>query len=127
MNATFAAQVYAAVTVAACAFQAALAAGMPWGHLAMGGKYPGRFPPALRVAAVVQLALLAALACIVLVRAGVILPAWHEHSTRLVWIAVAVSALSTLANLATPSRWERILWAPVAGAMLVTSVWVALS
>lgn len=34
------------------AFQLALALGAPWGEYAMGGRYPGRFPPGLRLAAV---------------------------------------------------------------------------
>lgn len=32
-------------------FQLALAAGAPWGHLAMGGKFPGRLPPPLAMLA----------------------------------------------------------------------------
>ncbi|HZA52268.1 MAG TPA: hypothetical protein VE549_16095 [Myxococcaceae bacterium] len=37
------------------------------------------------------------------------------------------SALSLLANLATPSRWERRIWAPVAFGLLICSVVVALA
>lgn len=66
-----AAIIYAVVTMGVVAFQLALAAGAPWGSFAMGGAYPGTFPPALRVAAVVQAALLLALAGIVLARAPV--------------------------------------------------------
>ena len=35
-------------------FQLALAAGAPWGGVAMAGKYPGRWPAPMRVAALVQ-------------------------------------------------------------------------
>ncbi|MSP57207.1 MAG: hypothetical protein EXR69_16670, partial [Myxococcales bacterium] len=51
---------YALATALVVGFQVALALGAPWGELAMGGAFPGRFPPAMRVAAVVQGALLAA-------------------------------------------------------------------
>jgi hypothetical protein len=122
-----AAQVFSVFIVIAVGFQLALAAGMPWGQLAMGGKYPGRFPPALRVAAVVQGAVLVALAVVVLARASVLLPEWHSTSTKLIWGVVAFSGLSTLANLMTPSKWERILWAPVAIGLTACSVFVALS
>lgn len=124
---TVAAWIYAALTAVACAFQLALAAGMPWGHLAMGGRFPGRFPPPMRVGAVVQALVLAGLALVVLSRAGVALPQWSAASTKLIWVVVAISGLSALMNLATPSKWERILWAPVGLTMLATSLVVALT
>ena len=65
-----AALLYAAVSVGVIAFQIALAAGAPWGAYAMGGAFPGQFPPALRVAALVQAALIAGMAAVVLSRAG---------------------------------------------------------
>ena len=49
-----AAIIYTIVTAGVVGFQLALALGAPWGAYAMGGAYSGRFPPALRVAAVVQ-------------------------------------------------------------------------
>ena len=67
---TLAAYVYTFVTGIAVAFQLALALGAPLGHVAMAGKYPGKFPPPMRVAAVVQGSLLAGLAVIVLSHSG---------------------------------------------------------
>lgn len=40
----------------------------------MGGAFPGQFPPAFRIAALIQAALLIGLAMVVLARAGLILP-----------------------------------------------------
>jgi hypothetical protein len=120
-----AALIYAVVSVGVVAFQLALAAGAPWGAYAMGGAFPGAFPPALRVAALVQAALLSGLAVVVLARAGLVLPRWARPSRRLVWVAVAFSALSLVLNLATPSAGERALWAPVAFLMLISSTAVA--
>ena len=51
---TISALAFVVVAIAAIGFQLALAAGAPWGAYAMGGRFPGRFPPPLRVAAVVQ-------------------------------------------------------------------------
>jgi hypothetical protein len=119
--------VFSFLIVIIVGFQLALAAGMPWGQLAMGGKYPGRFPPALRVAAVVQAAVLVALAVVVLARVGMLLPGWHSLSTKLIWGVVGFSGLSAVLNLITPSKWERILWAPVALGLTTCSVLVALS
>jgi hypothetical protein len=123
----FAALVYAVVSVGVIAFQLALAAGAPWGEFAMGGAYPGQFPPELRLAAVVQAVILAGLALIVLARAGVAMPKWSRASHRLVWLVVAFSTLSLVLNLITPSAGERAIWAPVAFVMLVSSVTIAIS
>ena len=119
--------VYGIVTLGVIAFQLALAAGAPWGEFAMGGAYPGQFPPELRVAAVVQAVVLGLLALVVLARAGIALPKWSKTSRWLVWVVVAFSALSLVLNSITPSARERMIWAPVALVMLVCSVIVARS
>ena len=120
-----AALLYAIISFGVVAFQLALAAGVPWGAFAMGGAFPGQFPPALRIAALVQAALLVGLAVIVLARAGLILPIWSRASRWLVWIVVAFSALSLVLNLITSSRGERAIWAPVAFLLLLSSSIVA--
>lgn len=123
----FAALAYAVVSLGVIAFQIALAAGAPWGAYAMGGAFPGQFPPEMRVAAVVQAGILAALALVVLARAGVAMPRWSRTSRWLIWVVVVFSALSFVLNLITPSAGERAVWAPVALVMLVSSVMVAIS
>lgn len=107
-------------------FQFALIVGMPWGALAMAGKYPGRLPPQMRVAAFVQVLILTFLATTVLVRAGMFLPQWFGLSRSLIWIVVAFCGVSVVLNVITPSKWERRIWAPVAVMMLVSSLIVAL-
>lgn len=72
----FAAIFYAIISLPVVIFQVTVAAGAPWGEFAMGGVSPGQFPPALRIAALVQAGLLILLALVVLARAGVILPRW---------------------------------------------------
>jgi hypothetical protein len=117
--------VYAAATGVIVAFQIALALGAPWGAYAMGGAYPGQFPPALRIAALVQAGILIGLAGIVLARAGIALQSWERVARWMVWVAVAFSAVSLVLNLITPSAGERMLWAPVALVLLVCSLMVA--
>ncbi len=99
--------------------------GAPWGHLTMGGKYEGKLPGNLRAVAVVQAIVLLGFGAAVLARAQVIVspvPSWLGGVT---WAAVGVSALSLVLNLATPSKWERAVWAPVAFMMLMSSLVVA--
>ena len=69
-----AAIIYTISTAIVVLFQACLAIGLPWGAASMGGKYPGKHPPKMRVAAVVNMFVLSFLAKIVLVKAGIIPP-----------------------------------------------------
>ena len=127
MTTTFFAYLFAFLALIVFLFQIALAAGMPWGHLAMGGRYPGKFPPNMRIGAVVQGALIAFLGMIVLSHAGVAFPGLANLSNYLIWVAVAISVISLILNLITQSKWERILWAPVGLLMTISSLVVALS
>ncbi|MDX2092855.1 MAG: hypothetical protein SFX73_33625 [Kofleriaceae bacterium] len=127
MNPVVPAGAYAVLTAGGVAFQLALALGAPWGKAAMGGKYPGVLPPAMRVAAVVQAVILLGLAAITLARAGVMFPALHGIAQRSIWIVVAFSGVALVLNSITPSKLERKIWAPVALGMLASSVLVAIS
>ena len=118
---------YTIATAGVITFQVALALGAPWGAYAMGGASPGRFPPAMRVAALIQAAVLGALAVAVLSQVGLALPSLAEAYPWLIWVAVAVSALSVLLNAITRSAGERRIWLPVALVLLVCSVTVALT
>ena len=127
MTPTFFAYLFAFLALIVFLFQIALAARMPWGHLAMGGRYPGKFPPNMRVGAVIQGALIAFLGVIVLSRAGVAFPGLSNLSNFLIWVAIAISGISLVLNLITQSKWERILWVPVGLLMTVSSLVVAIN
>lgn len=108
-----AALVYAALIAGVVLFQAALAAGAPWGAYAMGGASPGVFPPALRAAAVAQAVLLAGMAAVMLVRAGVLDWQLGRAAAPLAWAVAALSLVSLMLNWITPSAGERMIWGPV--------------
>ena len=117
--------VYAVATAVVVAFQVALALGALWGAYAMGGAYPGQFPPAMRVAALVQAGIQLGFAGIVLSRAGIALQRLERVSRWMIWVVVGFAALSLMLNLITPSAGERMLWAPVAFVLLACSLLVA--
>ncbi len=125
--ASIAAIVFTITAGGVIAFQLALALGAPWGAYAMGGAYPGRYPTPMRVAAVVQAGLIAALALIVLSAAGLVLPDLAQSLPWLVWVAVAFSAIALVLNTITRSAGERRIWAPVTAVLLLTSLVVALA
>jgi hypothetical protein len=109
------------------AFQLALALGAPWGAYAMGGVFPGRMPPPLRVASAIQAVLLAALAVIVLADAGLVGLPLIEEWAWLIWVPVAVSAVAVVLNASTRSQGERRIWLPVALTLMLCSLGVALA
>ena len=122
-----AAIIYAIIILGVVIFEIALAAGAPWGAYAMGGTAPGQFPPELRVGAIIQAVLLASMAIVILVRAGLILPGWSRVSHWLVWVVVALTAMSLVLNLISPSAGERAIWAPTLAILLISSLIVAFS
>lgn len=124
---TIAAWLFTLVASGGALFQLALAAGAPWGEWAMGGAYPGQFPPSLRVAAVVQAALLVGMVLVVLARAGLFTPRWARYARWLIWLVVAYGVIGLILNLITPSAGERAIWAPVALVLFVSSLLVASS
>ena len=65
------------------------------------------------------------MAAVVMSRAGLILAAWSAASRWLVWLVVALAAVSLVLNLITPSAGERAIWAPVALLLLAGSAVVA--
>lgn len=119
----WAAFLYAGLALVITLFQFALGLGVPWGHLAMGGRWPGRFPPLLRVAAVAQGGLIVAMGWLVAAHAGLIAPLPPRWT---LWAVLGLTALTTLLNLATPSLPERRLWGPVTLIMLVCVIRVVM-
>lgn len=126
MSTKISALVFCGLLVPVMLFQLALALGVPWGEFAMGGAFPGSFPPEMRVAALVQIPLLALIGAVVLARAGLTLESWHGPSRRIIWLIVAMLAVSTVLNLITQSVSERLIWSPVAFVLFATSLHVAL-
>lgn len=124
---SIAALLYATVSALAVAFQLAMAAGAPWGAYTMGGTFQGQFPPALRIAALVQAALIVGMAAVVLARAGLVLAGWSQVAQWFVWVVVAFAAVSLVLNVMTPSAPERAIWAPATFLLLASSVLVAIA
>ncbi|MGH1368815.1 MAG: hypothetical protein ACRBCL_09370 [Maritimibacter sp.] len=108
--------IFGALSALPITAQVALTLGAPLGDLTLGGKYPGRLPGRIRAVAAVQALLLSAIALVVLDRAGAVS---IGLSAVFFWVACAITALSTVLNLITPSRRERIIWTPILSGMLL--------
>jgi hypothetical protein len=126
MSTTGIAAVAAAGLAGVAAFQVALALGAPLGHAAWGGVHT-RLPGSLRVGSAVSAVFLSVAAVVVLRRGGY----WSGSGLASVywwgtWALVVLLALSSLANFVSPSRWERILMAPIAALLSLLCLLLAL-
>jgi len=97
------------------AFQVALAAGAPWGAATQGGLNEGVLPDALRIGSVITAVVYASLAAI----AGTSF-ATATLRRRVLYVATGAMVVATLLNIASTSFIERIIWAPVTIALLIT-------
>uniref|UniRef100_UPI00404A62C7 hypothetical protein n=1 Tax=Fulvivirga sp. TaxID=1931237 RepID=UPI00404A62C7 len=123
---TVAAIIFTILTGIVIIFQGCLAAGAPWGKASMGGKYPGKYPPKMRIIAVLNMLILAFIAAVVLSEANLMFHQLNAISGIGIWVVVVFFAIGTIMNTITPSKIERI-WAPVALIQLITSLIVAIS
>jgi hypothetical protein len=98
---------------------------MPWGEASMGGKFPGKYPPKMRIVSLINSLILIFIAVIVLVKADILLQQYKSISNIAIYFVVGFSAVATILNIITPSKIERKLWAPVALLLLITSIIVA--
>jgi hypothetical protein len=109
-------------------FQILLAVGLPLGAAAFGGKYEV-LPAKLRLASVISAFIFAAAFFIILAHGGLL--GGGSRSSSLVrvgiWVLVTIFGVSTLANIFSRSRWERLIMAPVGFVLTVCCVIVALA
>lgn len=124
---TYAAYLFSVLIAVVVLFQFALALGAPWGEMAMGGKFRGRLPPRMRIAALIQMVVLVFIALIVLTRAGVLVNEFADFTQTAIWAVVVFSLVGAILNTITPSKKERMLWAPVSIVLLICATWVAVS
>ena len=121
---TVAAITFAVLTSVVIIFQGCLAAGMPWGEASMGGKYPGKYPPKMRVVAIINMLVLGFFAAIVLSEAHLLFFALNSFSGIAIWVILVFFLASTIMNALSPSKKERF-WAPVALLQLISGLIVA--
>jgi hypothetical protein len=109
------------------AFQVALAAGAPLGRAAWGGG-SAHLTTRLRVASAASVPAYAAAALVVLGRAG----CWGSprHAPlfhRATWALAGLMSVGAVANFASRSRWENVIWGPAALALALLCAVVARS
>ena len=107
-------------------FQLALALGAPYGRFAWGGRH-AVLPTPLRAGSLITMAAYSLCGVILLDRAGVIDVFGNDELVGLAtWVLVGLFAAGTLLNLASRSPDERRVMTPVALALCLLSLVVAL-
>lgn len=124
-----AATMASAVYVGYAGLQLALAAGAPLGEHVWGGRYDEVLPPTMRVVAIGAAGALVGMATVVATRAGLVGgPArGHRSLVPATWSIAGYMALNTVGNLASTSRIEQLVSAPLTAIASVCTVVVARS
>jgi hypothetical protein len=109
-------------------FQVALAAGADWGHAAWGGA-DAELSTSLRVGSAFAALFWTAAALVVLGRAGFFgsarrLAGLHRWGT---WVVAALCGVGALANFASESGYENVIFGPLGLALAILCVVVARS
>ncbi len=128
MNIHVAAAIIAAFVLAILmCFQLLLAAGLPLGQAAWGGKHRV-LPLKLRINSLFAVFSLGVAAWIILARAGLVAPGSEPMVVRIgTWVFAGYLTLNTAMNLASKSRIERNVMTPATLLLVVCFVLVALS
>lgn len=118
---TQAAHLYATLCIATIFFQVALIGGAPWGAATQGGQRSGPLTWKGRLFAALSVPILGFQALAILSAAGFAGGFWPIWTG---WTALGVTVATTVLNWITPSRIERMIWAPVTTLMLALGAFV---
>jgi hypothetical protein len=110
--------VFAILTGVLGLFQLGLTLGMPWGEASMGGKFPGKYPPKMRVISLINSFVLGFIGIIVLIKADLLFPQYKSFSNMAINFVVVFSAVAIILNATTPRK----IWLPVAVVLLITII-----
>lgn len=108
-------------------FQLALAFGVPWGAFAWGGQHPGTLPTGYRIASAASILIYGFIAALALDRTGLIEVFPGAFSPVGMWVVFGYLSLGVLMNAISRSKPERYTMTPVAVALAVLALLIALS
>lgn len=121
-----AASSFIVLSVAIGILQLALALGAPLGDYTMGGKFSGKLPIKMRVAALLQILILLIFVFIVLTKAGLAFQQFYSFGRIGIWFIVAFFILGSIVNLSSPSKKEKIIMGPANIIAVISTLVVAL-
>jgi hypothetical protein len=120
------AKLYIALTAIIVLFQLALVFGAPLGEYTMGGKFPGKMPVKMRIAALIQIFILLLFVSIVIAKSGISFEQYHSIGRIGIWFVVAFFVLGSIVNLSSPSRKEKLVMGPANIIALIITLLIAI-
>ncbi|NOK59401.1 MAG: hypothetical protein GFH27_549283n139 [Chloroflexi bacterium AL-W] len=120
------AYIFIILTIFVALFQLSLVLGAPLGELTMGGKYPGKLPVKMRIAAFIQILILVLFAYFVISKAGIAFGSHYGIANIGIWIVVAFFIFGSFVNLVSPSKKEKVIMGPLNLIALISSFFVAI-
>lgn len=120
------AYIFVGLAVFICVFQLALAFGAPLGEFTMGGRYPGKLPSKMRIAALIQIVILFFFTAVVVSKAGILFPSFAGIANTAIWFVLAFFVFGSILNLTSPAKKERFLMGPLNLIALISVLAVAL-
>ncbi len=94
--------------------QLSLALGAPWGEVAWGGKYEGKLPKNLRIGSLITIIIFIFVSIVVLDRSEIFsLFSFSDVGGIIVFVFAIFLALNTLGNIASRSKWEKMIMTPL--------------
>lgn len=107
-------------------FQLALAFGAPWGSFAWGGQHSGGLPAGYRVGSLLSVFIYGFIALIALDKFGMLSLFPDGFAKIAMWAVFGYLTLGVLMNAVSRSRAERLTMTPVAAALAVLALLIAL-
>ncbi|MFW5785495.1 MAG: hypothetical protein ACOCW1_04845 [Chitinispirillaceae bacterium] len=101
------------MSIAVAIFQIVLAFGAPLGEFTLGGKYPGKLPVKLRIAAVLQILILLIFTIIVISKSGIAFDFLYSTAEIGIWVVFAFFIVGSFLNLSSPSKKEKNVMGPL--------------
>ncbi len=122
-----AANIFIVLSTAIAIIQLALALGAPLGEYTMGGKFPGKLPFKMRVAALMQIFILLVFVFIVISKAGIAFEQYYDFGRIGIWFIVVFFTFGSIANLSSPSKKEKLIMGPANIIAVISTLVVALN
>jgi len=108
-------------------FQLSLALGAPLGEFTLGGKFPGKLPPKIRLAAIFQIIILVIFVITVASKSGIAFLSFYNLVKIAIWAVFAFFILGSLLNFSSPSKKERLVMGPLNLVALICTFIVAIT
>lgn len=121
------AYIFIGIAIFITVLQLALAFGAPLGEFTMGGRFPGKLPVKMRLAAIIQIIILFFFTAIVISKAELALDAFYDVARIGIWFVLAFFVFGSIMNLSSPSKKEKMLLGPLNIVALICTFMVAIS